>query len=134
MKHIAFGLIVTMLLLACATSQKYDRELKNWVGKKETALLDAWGRPSAEKYLSDNSKIITYTKINEWFYPSEYYFYNDGWGVENITYDPFMNGYEYNPYAEITDTEVTQYCQTLFWIENGVITAWKWRGNNCVAR
>lgn len=134
MKQIAFGLIVTLLLLACATSQKYDQELKSMVGKNETALFAAWGKPSAEKYVGDNKKIVTYTKINEWFYPLEYYFYNDGWGEENIVYDPFADEYGLEAYGELIDTEVTQYCQTSFWIENGIITAWKWRGNNCVAQ
>lgn len=133
MKQIAFGLIVTFLLLACATSQKYDQQLKGWVGQKESALIEAWGRPSAQKYLSPNSKVITYTKISDYFVPSEYYFYNDGWGVSDIVYDPFMNDYNFTPYAQMVDTEVEEICQTSFWIENGIITSWKWRGNNCVA-
>lgn len=134
MKHIAFGLILTMLLLACATSQNYDRELKGWVGQTETALINAWGQPSAQKYLNNNSKVITYTKVSDWYVPSEYYLYNDGWGTQDIIYDPFMTEYNFTPYAEIVDTEVQQVCQTSFWIENGIITAWKWRGNNCVAK
>ncbi len=134
MRKIAFSLIVTMLLLACATPQKYDERLQHWVGKQENELLTVWGRPSAEKYLSDNTKIITYTKINDWYYPSEYYFYNDGWGEENIIYNPMMNLYNLSPDTVITDTEVEEYCQTTFWVKNGIITAWKWRGNNCVSR
>lgn len=133
MKHIAFGLILTMLLLACATSQKYDQSLKNWVGKSENSLIAAWGRPSAQKYLGDNSKVITYTKVDDWFVPSEYYVYNGGWGTPDIVYDPFMDEYNFTPYAQMVDTEVEEICQTSFWIENGIITAWKWRGNNCTA-
>jgi len=133
MKQIAFGLILTLLLLACASSQNYDRELKQWVGKSENTLIQSWGRPSAVKYLSENSKLLTYTKISDWFVPSEYYFYNDGWGAEDVVYSPFMDEYNFTPYAELTDTEVEEICQTSFWVENGIITAWKWRGNNCVA-
>ncbi len=133
MKQIAFGLILTMLLLACATSQKYDQELKSWVGKSESSLISAWGRPSAQKYLGNNSKVLTYTRANEVVIPSEYYIYNDGWGETDIVYDPFMSDYNFSPYSEMVDTAVEEICQTSFWIENGIITSWKWRGNNCVA-
>ena len=134
MKRIALCLIFTFLLLACATSQKYDKELKGWIGKNETSLIQAWGRPSAQKYLSPDSKVITYTKISDWIVPSEYYFYNDGWGVTDVVYDPFMTEYNFTPYAQLMDTEVVEICQTSFWIENGIITSWKWRGNNCVSQ
>lgn len=134
MKRIALCLIFTFLLLACATSQKYDKELKGWIGKSEASLIQAWGHPSAQKYLSPDSKVITYTKISDWIVPSEYYFYNDGWGVTDVVYDPFMTEYNFTPYAQLMDTEVVEICQTSFWIENGIITSWKWRGNNCVSQ
>lgn len=134
MKQIVFGLILTMLLLACATSQKYDAELKNWVGQSEASLIAAWGQPTGQKYLNNHSKIITYTRISDWLVPTEYYLDNDGWGAGEIVYDPYLTEYNFAPYSEIVDTTVQQICQTSFWIDNGIITAWKWRGNNCVAQ
>ena len=77
MKNIAFLTILTLLLFACATSQKYDEKLNGWIGKSEQDLIMSWGRPSAIKYVNDNTKIITYTKINEFYFPSEYYLYNE---------------------------------------------------------
>ncbi len=134
MKKIAFGLIVTMLLLACATPQKYDKRLQQWVGKQENELLAVWGRPSAEKYLNDHTKVITYTQINDWYYPMEYYAYNGGWVTENVIYEPFADEYGLDMYNQMTETEVEEYCQTSFWVVNGIITAWKWRGNDCASR
>jgi hypothetical protein len=134
MKKYVCCLSVMLVLSACATSQKYDKELQNWIGRKETALESAWGRPSAQKYLSPTDKVVTYTRVSEWFIPSEYYFYNDGWGETNVIYDPFMNEYDFTPYAQLVDTEVEEVCQTSFRVENGIITSWSWRGNNCVAR
>lgn len=126
-------LIAIMAFTACATSQKYDEKLDKLVGTSEKSLIESWGTPSAEKYLSKNSKIITYTNINEWFYPSEYYVYNNDWVAEDVEYAPFMGEYDFGPYMELTDNEVEEVCQTSFWVKNGIITAWKWRGNNCVA-
>jgi hypothetical protein len=129
------GLLIGLLFLtACATSQKYDQKLQQWIGQSEAKLESVWGRPSAQKYLAPDSKVVTYTKVSEWFIPSEYYFYNDGWGESDVIFDPFMNEYDFTPYAQLVDSQVQEFCQTSFWIENGKITAWKWRGNDCVAR
>lgn len=133
MKKIALGLIVTLLLLACATSQKYDKQMQGWIGKSEASLVEAWGRPSAQKYLSPTAKVITYTKVSDLIIPSEYYLYDENGPFTDVVYDPFMNDYDFTPYAQMIDTEVEEICQTSFWIENGIITSWKWRGNNCVA-
>lgn len=132
MKEIAFGLIVTFLLLACSTSQKYDQQLKSWVGQSESSLISAWGRPSIVKETGQNSKIMTYVKIDEVFVPFEYYMYNNNWGTDNVIYDPFMDN-EMTAYNAVPGAELEEICQTSFWINNGIITAWKWRGNNCVA-
>ena len=74
-RNIAFLAIVTLLVLACATSQKYDQKLNSWIGKSEQSLVMAWGNPSAVKYVNESTKIFAYTKINEFYFPSEYYLF-----------------------------------------------------------
>lgn len=133
MKNIAFLTILMLLLFACASSQKYDRKLNGWIGKTEQDLVMTWGRPSAVKYVNQNTKIFTYTKINEFYFPSEYYLYNEEFEPDDTIYAPLMNDYNFTPYAELTDNEVEMFCQTAFILKNNVVSAWKWKGNNCVA-
>jgi len=132
-RNIAFLMIVTLLILACSTSEKYDKQLNTWVGKSEQSLVMAWGRPSAVKYVNDNTKIFTYTKINDFYFPSEYYLYNEEFEPDDTIYAPLMNEYNFTPYAQLTDNVVETSCQTSFIIKNNVVSAWKWRGNDCVS-
>lgn len=133
MKNIAFLTILVLLLFACASSQKYDKKLNGWIGKTEQDLVMNWGRPSAVKYVNQNTKIFTYTKIDEFYFPSEYYLYNEEFEPEDTIYAPLMNDYNFTPYAELTDNEVEMFCQTSFILKNNVVSAWKWKGNDCVA-
>ncbi len=133
MRNIAFLIILSLLLLACATSEKYDQKLNTWIGKSEQALALSWGRPSAVKYVNPHVKIFTYTKINEFYFPSEYYLYNEEFEPDDTIYAPLMNEYNFMPYAELTDNEVETFCQTSFIIKDNVVSAWKWRGNDCVS-
>ena len=111
-RNIAFLLIVTFLVLACATSEKYDKKLNDLVGKTEQDLVMAWGTPSAVKYVNDNTKVFTYTKINDFYFPSEYYLYNEEFEPDDTIYAPLMNEYNFMPYAELTDNVVEADCQT----------------------
>ena len=119
MKKVSFALVLVMFLFACATSEKYDRKLAGWVGKTESSLVAKWGRPSATRILDNGDKIITYTKANNVYVPSEYYIYNTT---------------DFGPYSQTFGYQVEEICQTAFLIQDGIITGWKWRGNDCVAR
>ena len=133
MKNIAFFAILMLLLFACATSEKYDEKLNTWIGKSEQDLVMFWGNPSATKYVNRNTKILTYTQINEFYFPSEYYLYNEEFEPDDTIYAPLMNQYDFSPYEEFTGNPVETFCQTSFVVENNVVTAWKWRGNDCVS-
>lgn len=134
MRKIVFGLILTMLLLACANIKTYDNELKSWVGKSEASLVSTWGRPSQKRYVNANESVLIYTRVQDWYMPSEYYFYNDGWGQENVLLDPITGEAQMGPEAIITDNAVQEICQTMFWVKDGVITSWQWRGNGCAVK
>ncbi len=131
MKKLAFLLIVTFLILACAMTQSYDQRLQNWIGKSENNLLSSWGTPTGQKILENGDKVITYVKQETWYVPTEYYYDTPGWGATEFVYDPFFGEYDLSPYSQIVDTEVQGICQTSFYIQNGMITAYKWRGSGC---
>lgn len=127
-------LSVILFLTACASTQKYDHMLNGWVGKPESALLKTWGAPSARKINADGSQVITFTQIQTITVPSEYYHYNpyplEGY---DLVYAPFDGDYAFTPYAQNLGVNQEYICQTSFYIQNNVVTGWKWKGNNCLA-
>lgn len=127
-------LSVILFLTACASTQKYDQMLNGWVGKPESALLKTWGAPSARKINADGSQVITFTQIQTITVPSEYYLYNPYplEGYDSV-YAPFDGDYAFTPYAQNLGVNQEYICQTSFYIQNNVVTGWKWKGNNCLA-
>ena len=73
---IYFTLLLLIFLFGCATPEKYDAELAGWVGKSENKLIAEWGKPSARKINADGSQVLTYTKADNVYVPSEFYLYN----------------------------------------------------------
>ena len=135
MKNIFLYLLVLIFLFACATSKKYDEKLNSMIGESTSSLTNQWGRPSAKKYLDNGDVIYSYTKANDIYVPSEFYVYNQGFEPsEDVVYSPFLSDYDFGPWGETFGYEVTQVCQTSFLIQDGVITSWRWKGNNCVAK
>ncbi|MBO5443658.1 MAG: hypothetical protein J6A33_07750 [Alphaproteobacteria bacterium] len=134
MKKICFCLTLLFFLFACATQQKYDNKLQGFVGKTEAQLVKKWGRPSSSKIMDNGNKVLTYTKANDIYVPSEFYLNNpDMLPGQETVYAPFTNDYDFTPYGETFGYKAEQICQTSFLIQNGYVTAWKWKGNNCVA-
>lgn len=134
MKKICFTLSLILFLFACATKEKYDQKLQTWIGRPETALLQKWGTPSASKIMMNGDKVITYTKANDVYVPSEFYLNDPNMlpGQETV-YSPFLNEYDFTPYNAAFGYQVEDICQTSFLVQGGIITGWKWKGNNCVA-
>jgi len=132
MKHIVLLLIFVLLLFACSGNlESYNQKLKPWIGKSVSDLEKSWGKPSAQKMISENTKVLTYIKQTDWYVPIEYYYDQVGWGADEIVYDPFFTDYGMSPYAQIVDTEMEGICQTSFFVINGVVQSYKWRGNGC---
>lgn len=134
MRNISFILIMMFLLFACATPAKYDAKLNNLVGQSKASLIKKMGEPSAVKMFANGDEVLAYVKANDVYVPSEFYLYNQGaLSNEGDMYSPFLSDYDYSPYGASFGYEVEYICQTAFLIQNGVVTGWKWYGNNCVA-
>ena len=74
MKKIAFLLILTLLVLACSSNNiLYQDKLQQFVGSNEQNVINSFGRPTKQTILSNGTKILTYTKINDFYMPMEYY-------------------------------------------------------------
>lgn len=134
LKNIFLYTLVLIFLFACATPAKYDEKLSAMTGQKASTLVKEWGRPTSRGVLGDGTEIYIYTKSNDVYVPSQFYVYNQGFEPsEDVVYQPFNNDAMFN-YAANTGYEVEEICQTAFIIQNGIVTGWKWRGNDCVAR
>lgn len=132
-KNIYLYMLILIFLFACATPGGYDKKLSDMTGQKVSVLIEKWGRPDSRQILPDGSEIYTYVRSEDVYVPSEFYTYNQGFEPsEDVVYGPFNNDAWFN-YAENTGYEVKEFCQTAFMIQNGVVTGWKWRGNNCVS-
>lgn len=133
-KNIALYVLVTIFLFACATPAKYDNKLAGMMGEKASVLVKDWGKPSAKKIFGNGDEVYTYTKANNVYVPSEFYMYNQGFEPsEDVVYGPFLNDYNFGPYGETFGYQVEYVCQTSFLIQNGVISGWKWKGNDCLS-
>lgn len=134
MKKIFFSFALLIFLFACATEQKYDEKLQTWVGMPETSLVKKWGNPSQSKILDNGDKVITYTKANDVYVPSEFYLNNPYMlPGQDTVYAPFMGDYDFMPYGETFGYKAEYICQTSFLVQSGFITGWKWKGNDCFA-
>ena len=132
MKKISFALILFFLLIACASPMKYDKKLNSLVGANKTELLKQMGKPSAVKVFANGDEVIAYVKANDVYVPSEFYLYNQGNPAnQQDVYSPFLEDYDFSPYGAAFGYQVEYFCQTAFLLQNGVVTAWKWRGNDC---
>lgn len=134
MQKLILGLAAAALLCGCATEKKYDRELDGFLNQPVTKLEARFGKPSAAKILDDDSQVITYTKVDESYVPSEYYMYDDTLVPgQEVVYSPFNGDYDFYPFERSFGYTVEFVCQTSFLVEKGIVRAWRWKGNNCVA-
>lgn len=132
---IYFTILLVILLFGCATPEKYDQKLAGLIGTSEASLLASWGKPSAKKILSNGAEVITYTKADSVYVPSEFYLYNPYSPQGNVSiYAPFDGDYSFTPYGENLGYNPEYTCQTSFLIQDKVVVGWKWVGNDCVAR
>lgn len=118
------SLIAICLLVACATTEKYEAILKSWVGLPERELIQSWGPPDSV-YESSGVKYLTYSKSGAGYVPGIAPTYQTT-VTGNTAYTRSYGGspgYAYN-----------LRCKTSFTIENEVIQSWRWEGNACRAQ
>ena len=117
--------IIVMLMLlivgACAVSNNaYDEKLQKWIGQPEYELYERWGMPDDVFYISNNRKIITFTRISKQHRNNAY--------SEEINYQAINSGYQSN------NQSYPDYCRTSFTVTNGYISDYTFSGDYCVAR
>ena len=106
--------VVLLLLTACATTANYEIKLRSWVGKHADQLVMSWGAPDSVYALTSGETILKYSRQGQ---KNQYQFVSVG---GQTSYVPAGSK--------------SLNCETEFKVSsNGIINAWKYRGNNCKA-
>jgi hypothetical protein len=117
------ALLLLIVLAACATSENYEALLESWVGKSENALIQAWGPPDSV-YETTGTKYLSYTRSGTAYVPGIAPTYRTrviGKTAYTHSYGG-TSGYVYN-----------RRCKTSFALVEGIISKWRWEGNDCRA-
>lgn len=135
MQKLVFMILVIILLLGCASAEKYDRKLSSLIGQKSDVLSQEFGAPSGKKILGNGYEVVSFTSVNNNYVPSDFFLYQpyDPAGDVSI-YAPFDQDYDFTPFAQNFNQLPELICQTSFLIRNGTIIAWKTKGNNCISQ
>ena len=89
MKKLILGLSAAALLCGCASEKKYNRELDSFLDQPVGKVEAKFGKPSAAKIIDDSSRVITYTKVDQSYVPSEYYIYGNTFVPgQEVVYSP----------------------------------------------
>ncbi len=134
LKHTLILLTLIFLLCSCASSQKYNQKLNQTIGKNYQELINQYGNPSSIKHQKNGDMIVTYLNINTELLPDPNYFFNNNdFLTEDEEFYPFTYGGNEIPIGNFMGQEITNYCQTKFYLKNNHVTSWSWKGNSCVA-
>jgi hypothetical protein len=113
--------ICSVLLCSCASNEKYNKMIQQWVGADEDALIASWGAPSGS-YQTEKAKYITYDNLRNNYVPptpSSVQFIRQGDAVFTRPI-PGTPGYSY-----------TSECRTTFTIQNKRVVNASATGNSC---
>ena len=103
--------LVSLMMIGCATVEKFESNLNSWIGRSESELVARWGIPTAT-YESSGTKYVVYRRSG---------------GVVVMSQYSEMLG------AQLTNAS-QEWCETTFTVDSvGLIRRWNWRGNSCVA-
>ena len=121
-------------LCSCATQKKYIAQLNNDINKSYSEIINQYGNPSTTKRLKNGDMIITYVNVNTELLPDPNYFPNNNdFLTEDEEFYPFTYGGNEIPVGNFMGEEITNYCQTKFYLTNNHVTSWSLKGNSCVA-
>ena len=124
--------LIISSLNACATTANYEKKLSLELDKTEQQLIAAWGKPNQIKQQANGDKILIYTFINHEVLPISGY-YDMSMMDEDEIFAPFTYGGNIIPDGNFLGENITDYCQTKFYLTNNRVTSWQYKGNACVA-
>lgn len=113
---------VMVCLVSCTNTKNYEANLDTWIGKSEKELVTAWGIPDKQYQLDQNTKMISYISRDTAVYP----------GSPSTCFGTVSgNTVVSNCGGSFPPTIQSYYCETIFTLDNGRISRWGHKGNNC---
>ncbi|MDH0424154.1 hypothetical protein [Stutzerimonas stutzeri] len=116
-----------VFLSGCATTAKYEAILASWVGSPEGDLIRSWGPPQQVYDTGSGNKYLTYSTTRQVYIPGTSPTYT-------TNYNPYTNSATTTSYGGTPAQNISMGCQTTFEVSNGIITSWRWQGNDCTAQ
>lgn len=118
------GLIISLFLCSllvvtgCVTKKEHEDALSSWFGSTEEQLVESWGVPTSF-YELGGKRYLTYSNSSQAMV---------GGTAPTTTYDYYGNAYTSGGSPPIL---VTSNCTIIMVVEDGLISEWKYEGNNC---
>jgi hypothetical protein len=125
MKKTTLTIAFLLILAGCATTAKYEKVLATWVGSPEPNLIRSWGPPQQVYDAGDGVKYLTYVSSRNVFIPGS----SPTYSTQYIGNTAYTNSYGGSPAQNIAMS-----CKTSFEVKNGIITSWRYEGNDCTSR
>ena len=107
MRNLLVTLLLVFIVSSCTSKLDHEKVLESWMGAKESALIDKWGTPTSHYKTDDGKKYLTWKNSSQ-----------------------AMIGGNYR-YSSMPPTLVTSNCDITMILEDGIVTSWKYKGNNC---
>ena len=107
-----------LILTGCVTKQEHEDALSSWFGSTEEQLVESWGVPTSF-YELGGKRYLTYSNSGQAMV---------GGTAPTTTYDYYGNAYTSGGSPPIL---VTSNCTIIMVVEDGLISEWKYEGNNC---
>ncbi len=143
MKRAILLLVATGVIAGCATTAGYEEVLNAWVGFHIDDLVSSWGPPQGSFKLSDGSMVLEYTQTRNVqmggdTYSSPQTSYHSGlasaYGSTGSAYGTYSGSTTTYVQKQTPTYNLNLWCKTRFTANpNGIITKWRWQGNNCIA-
>jgi hypothetical protein len=114
--------VLATALAACATTERFQANLQNWVGQSEAALVNAWG-PPADVIEAGGRRFIVYEAQRQYIDPG---FPRRSWDYDDEYWRPWYP-------VGVPPRLVTLACAVFFESRGGIIVGWQHRGNACRA-
>jgi hypothetical protein len=120
-------LILIIALSGCASTRNYEISLNDLIGSHKDKLVSTFGQPNKSYNLPDGRTVIEYSRsrvVEE--NVGEPYLYKPG----GYSGDEYITPEIYNNSPDIYQRVL--WCKTSFVLDqNGIITSWSHKGNDC---
>ena len=119
MRNLLVLLLLVFLVSSCTSKLDHEKVLESWIGAKESALIDKWGTPTNHYKTDDGKKYLTWKNSSQAIV---------GGYAPTVSTDYYGNVYSSGGMPPIL---VTSNCDITMILEDGIVTSWKYKGNNC---